>query len=349
MRFHALACDYDGTVARDGRLTDDTRSALQRLRATGRKIILVTGREVEDLQRVCPDLTPFDVVVAENGAVLYWPASLELRTLVEPPPAVFADTLTARGALSISRGHVIVATWQPYEKVVLDVIRELGLEMQVIFNKGAVMVLPSGVNKGTGLRAVLKILRLSRHNVVGIGDAENDHALLKLIDAFVVIGASPEETLREFAEAIDATPPPLEATPLDGGEAYVWWPRRAPNVAQRFRTISPRIERRRHIRKYVEGDLPPERSFYFRGPQGKLNLRAQNLMSFLQLADGVDDETWRFHLKAGDYSRWLEGVIKDQALADEVAVIERTSVALSARETRRAVRAAIERRYTAAA
>jgi Mrp family chromosome partitioning ATPase len=54
----------------------------------------------------------------------------------------------------------------------------MGLELQVIFNKGAVMVLPPGVNKASGLRRALDALKLSPHNTVGVGDAENDHAFL---------------------------------------------------------------------------------------------------------------------------------------------------------------------------
>lgn len=68
-------------------------------------------------------------------------------------------------------GRVIVATWEPHQTTVLEVIRELGLELHVIFNKGAVMILPSGVNKATGMAATLDELGLSPHNTVGIGDA----------------------------------------------------------------------------------------------------------------------------------------------------------------------------------
>ena len=82
---------------------------------------------------------------------------------------------------------MIVATSHPHENTVLETIRDLGLELQVIFNKGAVMVLPSGVNKATGLSAALDELGLSPHNVVGIGDAENDHAFLSLCECAVAV------------------------------------------------------------------------------------------------------------------------------------------------------------------
>src|SRR3954468_12028697 len=201
MRFHALACDYDGTVAKDGILDDPTRRALERLRGTGRKTILVTGRRIEDLKVACPDLSTFDAVVGENGAVLYWPAKNELRALAEAPPPVFAERLTRAGVREVAVGHVIVATWQPYELMVLDAIRDLGLELQVIFNKGAVMVLPSGVNKGTGLRAALEDLGLSPHNAVSVGDAENDHALLGACECGVAV-ANALPVLKERADLV---------------------------------------------------------------------------------------------------------------------------------------------------
>ncbi|HEV8193875.1 MAG TPA: hypothetical protein VGP82_20695 [Ktedonobacterales bacterium] len=111
-----------------------------------------------------PDVGLFDRVVAENGAVLYRPDTKEAQALGEAPPAVFVEALHRRGVEPLSVGHVIVATWTPHETAVLDTIRDLGLEHQVIINKGAVMVLPPGVNKASGLHAALLELRLSEHN-----------------------------------------------------------------------------------------------------------------------------------------------------------------------------------------
>jgi HAD superfamily hydrolase (TIGR01484 family) len=107
--------------------------------------------------------------------------------LAELPPKKFVEELRRRGVENISVGRSIVATWVPHETTVLDVIRDQGLEMQVIFNKGAVMVLPSGVNKASGLKAALDELRLSPHEVAGVGDAENDHAFLAICEAAVAV------------------------------------------------------------------------------------------------------------------------------------------------------------------
>jgi hypothetical protein len=169
-------------------------------------------------------------------------------------------------------------------------------------------------------------------------------AMLASVNVVVVVGAGPEKTIAELATTLGVPAPTLDPTPLEPGEAFVWWPHRQAG-AVRVRTNAPQSERRRHQRKYIEGTLSPELSFYFRGPQGKLNLRAQNLTSFLELADGVDDDTWGFHLKQGAYSRWMADVVHDQELAHEVAEIERESGARSARETRGAVRGAVEKRY----
>src|SRR5437763_2472592 len=126
MRYLALATDYDGTLAADGRVAGDTIAALERLRATGRKLILVTGRELDDLVRVFPRVDLFERVVAENGALLYRPGGEEKR-LVEPPPEPFVRALRDRGVAPLSVGRSIVATWHPNETVVLEVIQQLGL------------------------------------------------------------------------------------------------------------------------------------------------------------------------------------------------------------------------------
>ncbi len=188
MRHQALALDFDGTVAEDGHVSTEVQDALRRARTAGLKLVLVTGRELDDLMRVCPpDL--FDAVVAENGALLYvnkGGVPVE-HPLASPPPPEFAEALRARGVEPLACGRIVVATLQPHELTVLGVIREQGLELEIVFNKGAVMVLPSGVNKGTGLVTALAELGLGLHHVVGVGDAENDHSLLASCDVGVAV------------------------------------------------------------------------------------------------------------------------------------------------------------------
>lgn len=567
MRYLALCCDYDGTIAHHGRVDEPTLAALQRLRESGRKLVLVTGRELDELQEVFPQLELFERVVAENGALLYRPESREEKLLGERPPQQFVDLLRERGVERISVGRVIVATWEPHESTVLETIRDCGLELQVIFNKGAVMVLPAGVNKATGLRAALAELNLSVHNAVGVGDAENDHAFLSIcecavavanalpalkdkadivtsadhgagvtelieemladdlaqrepalarhnillgktprgepvtlspygvsalvvgssgggkstvatglverlrasgysfcivdpegdydavdsavvlggpehpptieeslqllakpdenavinllgvkpndrpwffnslfarvrelrartgrphwlildeahhalpaswkpadtqlperlegtvmvsvtpslvatsvlrtLDTVIVLGDQPGQMLREFTDAHGLAPADVPEGPLEPGTAIIWSKSRPASV-QLVHIEPSHTERRRHLRKYAEGELPEDRSFFFRGPEGKLNLRAHNLILFMDLGDGVDDETWMYHLRRGEMSEWIRRCIKDEPLAGRVAAIERNE-RLDAACTRRRVRELIEASYT---
>jgi hydroxymethylpyrimidine pyrophosphatase-like HAD family hydrolase len=199
MFFRALATDYDGTIATHGGVHADTLAALRRLRDAGGTLLLVTGREIPDLARVFPELALFDLIVAENGGLLYWPATAVEKPLCEAPEEAFVLGLRARGVTPLSVGKVIVATYEPHETTVLEVIRDLGLERQVIFNKGAVMVLPSGVNKASGLASALTALKIDAQWVVGVGDAENDHALLQLCG----IGAAVANALPSLKEHAD--------------------------------------------------------------------------------------------------------------------------------------------------
>ncbi|WP_165248699.1 HAD-IIB family hydrolase [Paludisphaera soli] len=568
MRYHVLAADYDGTLATDGRVDPPTIDALRRLKESGRKLVMVTGRELDQLLEILPEIDLFDRVVAENGALLYRPREKEEETLAEGPPAEFVERLKARGVGPISVGRVIVATWEPHESTVLDVVREMGLELQVIFNKGAVMILPSGVNKATGLEAALLDLGLSAHNVVAIGDAENDHAflassecgvavsnalptlkeradwttagdhgrgvvqliegliaddlaslepkltrhdlllgedeegrevripsygrnvlvagtsgggkstlttgllerlsesrhqfviidpegdydeleltmklgdpknaptvdeveellarpekedvsvnmlgidlrdrpafsdqliprlqdlrahtgrphwivvdevhhlmpaswqpaplvipkdlhgvlyitvepdsiapaLLEAVDVLLAVGGEPEKTIRRFCEATGrAEPKGLKPVELERGETLAWFVGEdRPPV--KVKTTAPKSQRRRHSRKYAEGNLGPDRSFYFKGPEGKLNLRAQNLVAFLQLAEGLDDATWDHHLQQGDYALWFREGIKDDELAEAAEQVAASG--LAADESRAKIKEAVEERYT---
>lgn len=182
----ALATDFDGTLAHNGTVNETTLRALEALRGAGVRIILVTGRELNELVAIFPQISLFDVAVMENGAVLFHPATGVIETLADPPPSAFVARLHERG-LPLQIGKCIVATWEPHEKEVLEAIKELGLELQVVFNKGAVMILPSGVNKATGLQVALKQLNLEPSSVAGIGDAENDHAFLEICGYSVAV------------------------------------------------------------------------------------------------------------------------------------------------------------------
>jgi len=566
MRYLALAVDYDGTAAVDDRLTDSAAAALDRLRVSGRRAVLVTGRRLAELLRVCPSVDLFDLIVAENGAVLYDPKQHDEVPLASPPPSSFAERLRERGVAPLEIGSVIVATHEPHGAVVLDVIRELGLELQVVFNRSAIMVLPPGVNKGSGLQFALRKLGLSLHEAVAIGDAENDHSLLdccecgvavanavsslkkraafvtrgengvgvaelideliandlrrmegrleqhlllvgkrsdgttvriplygrnvlvagpsgsgkstltaglierlidkayqvciidpegdygtlqgivclgnpqrapsvgevlsgledpatnvavsllglplqdrpaffsqliaglqglrartgrphwivldeahhmlpqswghvssvlpsKLgeailvtvhpdhvapavlapIDVVVAVGEDPERTMRKFAGAVAqplAWPPGLS---YEQGKVVAW----LVGDEQPPFTFEPqpcRAERIRHHRKYAEGNLR-HHSFYFRGPDGRLNLRAQNLWMFCQIAEGLDEQTWMFHLRRRDYSRWFRKAIRDEYLAQQAERIE-LRADLTWLQSRHLIRELVSARYT---
>ncbi len=135
------------------------------------------------------------------AGLLYRPATREVRPLAAPPPPEFVQALRDRGVAPCSKGEVIVSTWEPHEETVLATIRDLGLELQVIFNKGAVMVLPSGVNKATGLVKALAEMQISPQNTVAVGDAENDHALLASCGLGVAV-ANATESLKKEADLV---------------------------------------------------------------------------------------------------------------------------------------------------
>ncbi len=199
MRYVALASDYDGTLACDSHVSDETLAAITRLKDSGRKFILVTGRELPELESVFPQYKLCDAIVAENGALLTFPGEDREEVIGEPPPETFISEAVRRGVKPFSQGKVIFATWRPHETTVLDIIQMLGIEYQIIFNKRAVMVLPSGINKAKGLSKVLKRMNIAPSNIVGVGDAENDHAFLEAC----AVAAAVENALPTLKERCD--------------------------------------------------------------------------------------------------------------------------------------------------
>ena len=566
LRYLALATDYDGTLATNGQLSNDAIGAISRLRASGRRVILVTGRRLVELLEVLPQIDLFDCVVAENGSVLYIPQTREETVLCRPLPSVFIERLRSLGVEPVEVGRVVVATWIPHQNAVLQAIQETGLELLIVFNRNAVMVLPTGVNKASGLSVALRRLGLSFHEAVGIGDGENDQsfldrcecsvavanaapsirtlvdlttkreagggvaelvneliaddlvrmqgslrrnfiaigslegggeikvppygtniliagpsgtgkstitagiverlieqtyqvciidpegdyglsqdvihlgdsnraisinevlsiledpkmnvslnllgieladrpaffgqlspslrtlrtrtgrphwmildeahhllpldwghlteilpqklgetifvtmrpdylpaAILRMIDVVIAVGPFPEKTMKSFCDAAGHPllwPPGLS---YKEGQAIVWflgtgkppWP---------MRIMPPKGDRIRHRRKYAEGDMRYH-SFYFRGPGNRQNLKAQNLTIFSQIAEGIDKETWLFHLRRQDYSKWFREAVKDPYLADQAARIE-LQFPSDSKQSRKLIRALIDARYT---
>ena len=168
--------------------------------------------------------------------------------------------------------------------------------------------------------------------------------VLSGVDIMIAVGQEIPETVGALANVLDVAPPPDLPRSMEDGEALFWEPRSG-HLPRTVRVQRSEVDRRRHDRKYAEGELGEERSFYFRGPTGALNLRAQNLMIFLQIADGLDGETWLYHFKRHDYSRWFGEMIKDEDLAREAASIEDAGDQ-PIEQGRKAIRAAVEARYT---
>jgi len=187
LRFRAIATDYDETLATEGHAFPPALAALREAQAKGRKLLLVTGREVESLRSVFADVGLFDLVVAENGALLYFPSTDRERLLCRAAPNGLLTALRRAGVSPLSAGRCVIATLTPNQSVVEQKIRELRLDWQVILNRESVMVLPQGVNKGTGLAAALEEFGLSAADAMGIGDAENDYDFLRTCGLSVAV------------------------------------------------------------------------------------------------------------------------------------------------------------------
>jgi hydroxymethylpyrimidine pyrophosphatase-like HAD family hydrolase len=204
-RAFVIATDYDGTLARDGRVDSAATGALEALRASGRRVVLVTGRVVPDLLRVFPRVELFDSVVAENGAVLFDPASGTERPLADPPRPAFTRALLARDIAPLTCGRVIVATLRVHEAIVRQAIAEHGRDLAAIYNEESLMVLPRGVDKGSGVRAAFEAMGLDAEAIakrtVAIGDAENDVSLLEACALGIAV-ADAHPDLRRVAQFV---------------------------------------------------------------------------------------------------------------------------------------------------
>lgn len=197
--FKVVAVDLDGTIASGGKLVPQAVAALDKARRDGLAIVLATGRIGADLYAEFPQIADHvDALVLEDGAVV----AVDGRThaLTEPVERCLDEALTDRG-VPFRRGEVLVAVDGEHAGTVVEVIGELGMDYQVIRNRGALMVLPAGITKGTGLSALLAKMNLSPHNAVAVGDAENDLSLLAVAEVGAAV-ADAVASVRRFADVV---------------------------------------------------------------------------------------------------------------------------------------------------
>ncbi len=200
MKLSVIALDYDGTVTRDDRLDTPMRDAIADARRQGIAVMLVTGRRLDDLRRVTGSLQFVDAVVAENGALMHFPDGGLTTTLAPPIPPAFITSLQQEG-ISFEAGQCLIEAEASAAPRILNAIRELELPIVLVFNRSRVMAMARGISKATGLRAALETLRKSPRNAVAVGDAENDHELLRLAE----VGAAVEwgsPSLRAAADMV---------------------------------------------------------------------------------------------------------------------------------------------------
>jgi hydroxymethylpyrimidine pyrophosphatase-like HAD family hydrolase len=211
MKLGVVAIDYDGTIAVNGRFDAGVRDAIAQLRLHGIAVVLVTGRRLAELKTVGGNLGCFNAIVAENGAVLYFPESGRQAIVGHAPNPRLIEALQQRGIV-IAVGDSVIETDASRAPSVLDVIRALEQPQILAFNRSRLMVLPPGVAKSNGLARVLSTLRLSIHNTIGIGDAENDHDLLDACEVGVAVEwGSP--ALRDAADEVIAGTGPRDVAP----------------------------------------------------------------------------------------------------------------------------------------
>jgi hydroxymethylpyrimidine pyrophosphatase-like HAD family hydrolase len=201
--FRAVAVDFDGTLTEGARPDDAVLEAIADLRRRGIRVILATGRILGELRHGFRDVDEhFDSIVAENGALISGPHGR--RLLADPVDEALEDALLRR-RVPVRAGEVLLACDAAHDLVVLEEIGRLGLDCQILRNRAALMVLPAGVTKGSGLLEALGDLGVSRHSTITAGDAENDRSLLEIGEYGVAV-ANAVDALKDHADLVLAAP-----------------------------------------------------------------------------------------------------------------------------------------------
>jgi hydroxymethylpyrimidine pyrophosphatase-like HAD family hydrolase len=200
MYFKIIALDLDGTIAMDDYIEPATFNVIRNLKKAGHSIILVTGRRLNAIEKLGPFEDLCEAIVAEDGASIYFPSN---QSVILPFGHLAPEVVKALYQLNIplEKGMALVATTMPYNQQVVEAIASTGSAATVEYNKGAVMVLPPGATKGTGLWIALRELGYSIHNVMAFGDAENDRSLFEQAELAVAV-RNADPGIKELADIL---------------------------------------------------------------------------------------------------------------------------------------------------
>jgi hydroxymethylpyrimidine pyrophosphatase-like HAD family hydrolase len=200
MHLTILASDLDGTLAEDGHVSPETWEALRAAKEARITLILVTGRALASFTPDGRFAELFEAIVAEDGAVVYFPRQDSVVLPFGRLPPLLLEHIKSLN-LPLEYGMALIATHVPFDEPIQAALRDCGGGATIEYNRGAVMVLPLGATKGTGLAYALRELGLSDRNVVACGDAENDRSLLGMAELSVAVdNATP--AIKELADIV---------------------------------------------------------------------------------------------------------------------------------------------------
>ncbi len=202
-KIEAIVCDYDRTLTDESLvLSLNAVTSLKSARKNGIKVFIASGRRLPFLVDVTAGRGFVDAIIAENGAVIYDPvngAKILLGEGLEELKSAFADVDF------VEVEEVIVATTRPYLKDVKEIIETNGLSVDIELNRDDVMIMPKGIDKGSGIVKAAEIYRIDRKNLAGIGDAENDLKMFGVAGVKVAV-ANAVDALKDEADIVCSEP-----------------------------------------------------------------------------------------------------------------------------------------------
>jgi hypothetical protein len=354
MLFKALACDFDGTLASEDRIGEEARTALGQARAAGLRLVLVTGRTFFELTRVCDCLELFEAIVAENGAVLYYPGEAMIRDQGPPPPRRLLAELDRRG-IYYQAGRVIVGTARSDEPVVREALaaaddirplrRRIGRPHWVLLDEAHYTLHRSGITDDLG------IVEDRGFCLVTYRPSWLRASIIAAVDFFVLARATAAAEIEALAKVAGA--PFGDGRPLSDalgrlprGEFLLMRPREeGGSGAVTFLAAPRQTVHVRHLTKYADCDVQPGHEFLFRGPWGQSVATAESLQAFRRVVATIDHGVLAHHAGHGDFSRWVLDVFHDAELGRQLRKMESRWRRGELADLRGSIDALIESRY----
>ncbi|MBW2974844.1 glycosyltransferase [Candidatus Woesearchaeota archaeon] len=178
---------------------------LKELKSLNVDLFLATGRNIHYVKKLCSRFKIWKCVIAENGAVIYFPKTRKTITTNTFYMARAKRIIRGMDLPGTTIGKVIASISIKNLSLIRKKLGKLADSVMFVKNADEIMVTPLDIDKGTGVQLAMQQQNLDMDKTILIGDGENDVDMF-LNPGFKIALANADKKLKQLANQVTEMP-----------------------------------------------------------------------------------------------------------------------------------------------